>query len=346
MSSDLNLPYYREINFADTAFQIIRKNGGGIVINAESYGTYMNPDGTLDPSTAISCGVDSGGDGIFTWSEGAGGSGIRAQGDFGVSGFGGTAGIWGQNRSNRGYGVIGYDLYGGIAVCGTSASGLAGLFNGPVQVTKSLAIDQNNTNSGYFNNSIDTGNGLFFGPHSGEGIASTRIGTTNLHGLDFYTDFESRLSIDHDGNVNVPGDIILTNSDCAEDFDIHQDHNVDPGTVMVLNEEGLLEPSQQPYDKKVAGVISGAGKYKPGIILGKQQSDNKRKPISLVGKVYCKVDAKSSAIQIGDLLTTSSTAGHAMKAEDPYKAFGAVIGKAMGHIKQEKGMIPVLVALQ
>lgn len=29
------------------------------------------------------------------------------------------------------------------------------------------------------------------------------------------------------------------------------------GTVMVVNEEGLLEPSQQPYDKKVAGVISG-----------------------------------------------------------------------------------------
>ena len=65
-----------------------------------------------------------------------------------------------------------------------------------------------------------------------------------------------------------------------------------------------------------------------------------------MGKVYCKVDATSSPIEIGDLLTTSPTKGHAMKAEDPYKAFGAVIGKALGTIKDGLGMIPVLVALQ
>ena len=35
-----------------------------------------------------------------------------------------------------------------------------------------------------------------------------------------------------------------------------------------------------------------------------------------------------------------------MKAEDPTKAFGAVIGKALGSIKEGLGMIPVLVALQ
>ena len=65
-----------------------------------------------------------------------------------------------------------------------------------------------------------------------------------------------------------------------------------------------------------------------------------------MGKVYCKVDARHSSIEIGDLLTTSSTKGHAMKAEDPMKAFGAVIGKALGSIKEGLGMIPVLVALQ
>jgi hypothetical protein len=35
-----------------------------------------------------------------------------------------------------------------------------------------------------------------------------------------------------------------------------------------------------------------------------------------------------------------------MKAEDPAKAFGAVIGKALGSIKQGLGLIPILVALQ
>ena len=46
----------------------------------------------------------------------------------------------------------------------------------------------------------------------------------------------------------------------------------------------------------------------------------------LVGKVFCKVDG---AIDVGDLLTTSQTPGHAMKATDPQRAFGAVIGKAL-----------------
>ena len=65
-----------------------------------------------------------------------------------------------------------------------------------------------------------------------------------------------------------------------------------------------------------------------------------------MGKVYCKADAQTSSIQIGDLLTTSSTPGHAMKASYPIKAFGTVIGKALKPLKGGKGLIPVLVALQ
>ena len=38
---------------------------------------------------------------------------------------------------------------------------------------------------------------------------------------------------------------------------------IEPGTVMVLDEEGALEPSQRAYDKRIAGVISGAGR-RPG----------------------------------------------------------------------------------
>ena len=158
-----------------------------------------------------------------------------------------------------------------------------------------------------------------------------------------------------EGEVQVTGDIKLLNAgDCAEDFDIAESElkNVEAGTVMVLTESGSLQSSYQEYDKKVAGIVSGARGYKPGIILDSQQLDDKknknkeRLPIALMGKVYCKVDARQSSIEIGDLLTTSSTKGYAMKAEDPMKAFGAVIGKALGSIKQGMGMIPVLVALQ
>jgi hypothetical protein len=150
-----------------------------------------------------------------------------------------------------------------------------------------------------------------------------------------------------EGNVEVTGDIELLNADCAENFDT-VDENVDSGTVMVLTENGSLAPSTKEYDRKVAGIVSGAGGYKPGIILDSHNSPNKsdRLPIALLGKTFCKVDARHASIEIGDLLTTSLTKGHAMKAENPTKAFGAVIGKALGSISRGLGLIPVLVTLQ
>jgi hypothetical protein len=149
--------------------------------------------------------------------------------------------------------------------------------------------------------------------------------------------------------VTVRGDVVLTNQDCAEDFDIGPCTNVEPGTVMALDERGLLQESRNAYDKKVAGVISGAGEFKPGLILGREkgQSDSHRVAVALLGKVYCKVDAQHAPIEVGDLLTTSAIPGYAMKAEDPIRAFGAVIGKALRSMAVgKKGLIPILVALQ
>src|SRR5207244_172340 len=76
------------------------------------------------------------------------------------------------------------------------------------------------------------------------------------------------MTLNKDGNVEVPGDIRLTGgADCAEDFDIAGAEPVAPGTVMVLGDDDTLTPSQHGYDKRVAGVLSGAGDYKPGIVL-------------------------------------------------------------------------------
>jgi hypothetical protein len=68
--------------------------------------------------------------------------------------------------------------------------------------------------------------------------------------------------------------------------------------------------------------------------------------LALTGRAFCKVDAQYSPIRVGDLLTTSPTPGHAMKAGDPLKAFGAVIGKAMRPLAEGQGLIPILIALQ
>jgi hypothetical protein len=58
------------------------------------------------------------------------------------------------------------------------------------------------------------------------------------------------------------------------------------------------------------------------------------------------VDASYGAIKVGDLLTTSPTPGHAMRTDDPMKAFGAVIGKALQPLATDIGLIPILIALQ
>jgi hypothetical protein len=148
-----------------------------------------------------------------------------------------------------------------------------------------------------------------------------------------------------DGNIRVTGDLLLSGGDCAEEFDVKDAEGLEPGTVMVIGDENTLHQSQEAYDKGVAGVLSGAGECRPGIILGKKQSQSNRWPLALTGKVFCKVDAQYSPIRVGDLLTTSPTQGHAMKAVEPLKAFGAVIGKALRPLPEGKGLIPILIAL-
>jgi hypothetical protein len=69
-------------------------------------------------------------------------------------------------------------------------------------------------------------------------------------------------------------------------------------------------------------------------------------PLALLGKVYCRVDAQYAPVEIGDLLTSSPTQGHAMKASDPSLAFGAVIGKALRRQESGRGLIPILITLQ
>lgn len=114
---------------------------------------------------------------------------------------------------------------------------------------------------------------------------------------------------------------------------------------MVLTENGSLQSSYQEYDKKVAGIISVARRNEPAIVMDRQQEqgqDQKNKienrlPITIMDKVNCKVDARHASIEIGDVLTISSTKDYTMKAEDPMKAFGAVIGKALSSIKEGMG---------
>ena len=148
------------------------------------------------------------------------------------------------------------------------------------------------------------------------------------------------------------GDILLMNADCAEFFTIDEPAAepggvVEPGSVVVLGDEGgALRLCDKEYDQRVVGVVSGAGRYRPGIVLDYQGPSDDRKPVALMGKVVCKVEADSAPITAGCLLTTSAVPGHARAATDRDLAFGAVLGKAMGALASGTGAIPVLVTLQ
>lgn len=155
--------------------------------------------------------------------------------------------------------------------------------------------------------------------------------------------FEGNVTVT--GNISVVGDVLLTGADCAEEFELAALDAAEPGVVMVMNEEGELTASYQPYDRKVIGVISGAGTYRPAIVMDRGKPGH-RAAVALIGKVYCMVDADIAPVEIGDLMTTSSTAGHAMKAADPDRAFGAVFGKALKSLNTGKALLPVLVTLQ
>ena len=237
-------------------------------------------------------------------------------------------GVQGQSSSSAHAGVSAINNGGGFGLWATG--NVAGHFEGDVEINGVIRAIGNLGVTG--NLGVDGVLGVSQGILTGAGI--------NTGGID------ARGDVHVGGTVTVDVDVVLTGGDCAEEFDVSSGESIEPGTVMVINEQGALQPSQSAYDKNVAGVMSGAGNCKPGIVLGRQASATTRVAIALVGKVHCKIDAQYAPVKVGDLLTTSPTPGHAMKAEDASRAFGSVIGKALRPLQRGQGLIPILVALQ
>ena len=97
---------------------------------------------------------------------------------------------------------------------------------------------------------------------------------------------------------------------------------------------------------RVAGIISGAGGINPGISLQQDGLLDHGQKLALSGRVYVQADASNGAIEPGDLLTTSSAPGNAMKVTDFSRAQGAILGKAMTALSEGQGIVLVLVTLQ
>lgn len=146
-----------------------------------------------------------------------------------------------------------------------------------------------------------------------------------------------------DGNTGLqsgPADLAEAFSATAAD--------VAPGTVMVISSEqaGRLAISNRPYDRRVAGVVAGANEYPSAITLAGLVEKPNKVAVTLSGTVYTRVSSENGPVRAGDLLTTSSRSGVAMRATDPEASRGATIGKAMEDHQGEEGLLLILANLQ
>ncbi|WP_299918374.1 hypothetical protein [uncultured Roseobacter sp.] len=179
------------------------------------------------------------------------------------------------------------------------------------------------------------------------GDANIRVGTNGRSGNvylyprgadDIFDNTQATIELNADA-----GDIVLSNGDCAEEFRLATDAAVEAGQVVRLTKDGGVRATTRAYDSRVAGVVAGAGGLRPGIVLGRAQAGETSARVALMGQVYCWADAEPGEIEIGDILVSGSRFGHAMRASDPAKAFGAMIGKAMEPLACGTGLIRVLV---
>jgi hypothetical protein len=149
------------------------------------------------------------------------------------------------------------------------------------------------------------------------------------------------------GNTRTKSVTITGGADVAEPFKMSE-KEIPAGAVVVIDEDrpGQLRMSAEAYDRRVAGIVSGANGVRPGITLHQEGQVDGDQNVALSGRVYVKADAGFGAIRPGDLLTTSDTPGHAMKVTDHARAQGAILGKAMSGLTEGQGSVLVLVTLQ
>ena len=102
----------------------------------------------------------------------------------------------------------------------------------------------------------------------------------------------------------------------------------------------MREETEEVASVYASSITLGVGQFctNPGLIIALDGPELQTFMRSLSDKI--------KMIQPGDMLTTSGTPGHAMKAIDRERAFGAVIGKAMTGLSEGKGLVLVLVNLQ
>ena len=221
----------------------------------------------------------------------------------------------------------------GVGVYGESAQ-----FNGVRGVA-------NNVNHGAVVGVHNSGGLGVLGLSSGTGVQGESTSVGGFGG--YFRNTAGGIALGVQGTARVGVLQITGGADLAEPFKMSHEH-IAKGSVVVIDEDhpGQLKLSDKSYDRRVAGIVSGANGVNPGISLQQEGVLEGGQNVSLSGRVYVQADASHGSIKPGDLLTTSDTPGHAMKVSDSARSQGAILGKAMSALKEGKGMVLVLVTLQ
>lgn len=336
------LPYAGVIDSSETAFSVTN-NGDGGAISGESFGTWAVRGIATDSVGTINYG------GYFE----AYGSEARAV-------MGATNGANGVGVYGLSYGTAGRGVYAEA----TGATGVAVY----AESANSKAVDALTSSSStdpwapcVYGRNEGAGDGVYGWSQNRHGTVGVTSSTNSAHAGVWAKNNGAGPGILAEGgsggyagvfNGWIQTDVveITGGSDLSERFDITAGGGASkPGMAVCIDPDnpGNLVVSNKPYDRTVAGIISGAGGVAPGMLMGQQGSQaDGAVAVALTGRVYCWADASDGPIQPGDLLTTSNTPGHAMKVTDHSNAHGAILGKAMTSLAQGKGLVLVLVTLQ
>jgi len=340
-------------------------------LGGELYGVYgQSATALIGSPPTVGAGVfgknSGGGDGVR--GESSTGFGVEGRGATGVVGIGDVAGVFGLSVNGHAAYFDGDAYLSGDVGIGTDApsslldvqgegTAMGGATGYPEVVARFRRTGSTHTAA-----SIDAESGkdsILYFAEDGRARWDIRHDTDDADSLNirYQGGTEQNWSVVRilsNGTTRVRVLEIVGGADLAEPFEVNPTNSdgpaVRPGLVVVIDpgNPGELKLSTEPYDRKVAGVISGANGLRPGMIM--KSADNPSAdgdhPVALSGRVWCYCDATAGAIEPGDLLTTSMTPGHAMKATDPARTQGAVVGKAMTSLPTGRGLVLVLVSLQ
>ncbi len=202
-----------------------------------------------------------------------------------------------------------------------------------------------------------SGNGLILGTLAGTPLilgtnATRRVHISGTGNVGIGTVANASYALDVSGAGHVSGSLTVDGNLAAKYQDVAEwvpaIGELAPATVVIVapDANNNVQASSEPYDTRVAGVIS----EQPGMILGEGGPD--KVMVATTGRVKVRVDATSAPIRVGDLLVTSNRPGVAMKSQPvdlngiKLHRPGTLIGKALEPLGSGEGEILVLLSLQ